>query len=99
MLLERTASSPIAPNVAGDLPEIGLTLPATPLQHLLLHELGTPLVMTSGNRSGEPIVATDHEALDALGHIADGFLGNNLRSSSHATMTPSCASTPMAKSK
>ena len=77
VLLERTASSPIAPNVAGDLPEIGLMLPATPLQHLLLHELGTPLVMTSGNRSGEPIVATDHEALDALGHIADGFLGNN----------------------
>lgn len=77
VLLERTACSPIAPNVVGDLPEIGLMLPATPLQHLLLHELGTPVVMTSGNRSGEPVVATDREALDALGHIADGFLGNN----------------------
>lgn len=77
VLLERVPDSPIAANVTGDLPEIGLMLPATPLQHLLMHELDTPLVMTSGNRSGEPIVATDCEAFDALGHIADGFLGNN----------------------
>lgn len=77
VLLERKPGSPIAMNVAGDLPEIGIMLPATPLQHLLMHELDTPLVMTSGNRSGEPIVATDREALDALGHIVDGFLGNN----------------------
>ncbi len=77
VLLERTADSPVAANVAGDLPEIGLMLPATPLQHLLMHELDTPLVMTSGNRSGEPIVASDYDAFDALGHIADAFLGNN----------------------
>lgn len=77
VLLERKPGSPIAANVTGDLPEIGLILPATPLQHLLMHELDTPLVMTSGNRSGEPIVAIDHEAFDALGTIADGFLGNN----------------------
>ena len=77
VLLEREPDSPIAANVTGDLPEIGLMLPATPLQHLLMHELDTPLVMTSGNRSGEPIVATDHEAFDALGTIADGFLGND----------------------
>ena len=77
VLLERTTNSPIAANVAGELPEIGLMLPATPLQHLLMAELDRPLVMTSGNRSGEPIVATDAEAFDALGSIADSFLGNN----------------------
>ena len=77
VLLERKPNSPIAANVTGNLSEIGLMLPATPLQHLLMHELDTPLVMTSGNRSGEPIVATDYEAFDALGHIADVFLGNN----------------------
>ena len=70
----------LAPSVAGALPEIGLMLPATPVQHLLLDGLGgMPLVMTSGNRSGEPIVADDAEALDALGSIADVFLGNDRR--------------------
>ncbi|HJJ00277.1 MAG TPA: carbamoyltransferase HypF [Coriobacteriaceae bacterium] len=77
VLLERMDGFPIAANVAEDLPEIGLMLPATPLQHLLMDELRCPLVMTSGNRSGEPIVATDADALDALRAIADSFLGNN----------------------
>ena len=67
----------LAPNVAGNLPELGLMLPSTPLQHLLLRAVNIPLVMTSGNRSGEPIVADDSAVLDTIGDICDWYLGNN----------------------
>ena len=77
VLMPRLDSDGLATNVAGQLPELGVMLPSTPLQHLLLCDVDLPLVMTSGNRSGEPIVAGDEEALEALGHIADWFLGNN----------------------
>ena len=50
-------------------------LPYTPTHHLLLAEVGdTPLVMTSGNRSDEPIAYDDRDAIDRLTGIADLFL-------------------------
>jgi hydrogenase maturation protein HypF len=52
----------------------GVMLPSTPLHHLLLREVGRPLVMTSGNRSDEPICIGNAEALAALGDVADCFL-------------------------
>ena len=54
--------------------QLGVFLPYTPLHHLLLRDLARPLVVTSGNRSDEPIVTDDAAALDRLGAIADGFL-------------------------
>jgi len=50
-------------------------LPYTPVHHLLFHA-GAPdaLVMTSGNRSSEPIAYEDHDALERLADIADAFL-------------------------
>ncbi|MDP2183617.1 MAG: carbamoyltransferase HypF [Actinomycetota bacterium] len=68
------ADTPIAPAVAGDLREMGVMLPYTPLHHLLLREVGRPLVMTSGNLSEEPIATGNSEALERLGAIADAFL-------------------------
>ncbi len=64
----------IAPSVAGDLVEMGVMLPYTPLHHLILAEAGRPLVMTSGNLSEEPIAMDNAEALERLGRIADAFL-------------------------
>ena len=52
-------------------------LPYTPLHHLLMAELGFPVVATSGNLSDEPICTDEHEALERLGGIADVFLVHN----------------------
>jgi hydrogenase maturation protein HypF len=52
-------------------------LPYTPLHHLLLADFGGALVMTSGNRSDEPIAHEDEEARERLGEIADAFLGHD----------------------
>ena len=64
----------IAPNVAPDCPTLGVLLPYTPIHHLLLHDVGRPLVMTSGNRSDEPMAYEDGSAFEQLGDIADIFL-------------------------
>ena len=69
-----TTSSPLAHGVADGLTEVGLMLPYTPLHHLLLAAVGTPLVMTSGNLSDEPIATDNAEALSRLAPLADAFL-------------------------
>ena len=63
------------PGVAPDNRELGIMLPYTPLQHLLF-DAGAPdvLVMTSANRSSEPIAYDDQDAFDRLSGIADAFL-------------------------
>ncbi|HSE27937.1 MAG TPA: carbamoyltransferase HypF [Gemmatimonadales bacterium] len=66
--------STLAPEVAPGLAEVGLMLPYTPLHRLLLAAAGRPLVMTSGNRSDEPIAIGVGEARRRLAGIADGFL-------------------------
>ena len=49
-------------------------LPYTPLHHLLMQELGFPVVATSGNQGDEPIVADESEALRKLTGLPDLFL-------------------------
>jgi hydrogenase maturation protein HypF len=67
----------LADEVAPGLRHLGLMLPYTPLQHLLLERVDRPLVMTSGNRSDEPIAHQDADALARLGDIADLFLAHD----------------------
>lgn len=69
-----SANAHLAPSLAPGLAELGVMLPYTPLHHLLLAEFGGPLVMTSGNRSDEPIATGNAEALLRLSDIADAFL-------------------------
>lgn len=61
--------------IAPDTAEFGVMLPSTPLQHLLF-DAGAPdlLVMTSANRSSEPIEYRDAEALERLAALADLFV-------------------------
>ncbi|MDD5287927.1 MAG: carbamoyltransferase HypF [Dehalococcoidales bacterium] len=70
-------TSNIAQAVAPDLKYLGMMLPYTPLHHLLLREVGLPLVMTSGNLSEEPIAKDNEEAFIRLKGIADYFLLHN----------------------
>ncbi len=77
VLLRRRQVAAIAPSVAPRNPYLGAMLPYAPLHHLLMHELGIPLVATSGNRKEEPICCDDDDALARLRDIADLFLVHN----------------------
>ncbi|MDN5326220.1 MAG: hydrogenase maturation protein HypF [Moorella sp. (in: firmicutes)] len=67
----------IAQSVAPDIDTIGVMLPPTPLHYLIAYDFGRPQVMTSGNRSEEPIVKDNGEAFERLNGIADGLLVYN----------------------
>ncbi len=70
--------APLAAAVAPGNPHLGLMLPYTPLHHLLVAGTnGCPLIMTSGNRSDEPIAYDDETAPEQLAGIADVFLAHD----------------------
>ncbi|MCX6122493.1 MAG: carbamoyltransferase HypF [Ignavibacteriales bacterium] len=76
-LTVRNPQSFIASSVAPSNPYLGVMLPYTPLHHILLKELGFPVVATSGNLSDEPICTDENEALHRLNGITDMFLVHN----------------------
>ena len=77
IVLLRHTGGDIASNIAPGNPYLGVMLPYTPLHHLLMNELGFPVVATSGNHSGEPICTDELEALERLSDLADLFLVHN----------------------
>ncbi len=77
VLLKKRQDVDFTAGLADKLPELGVMLPATPLQHLLLHDFGGMLVMTSGNLHDMPIVTTEADLFEQLGQVADGFVVNN----------------------
>ncbi len=80
LLKRRDAPAPvmsIADAVAPNTDMLGMMIPYTPLHHILLRDVGRPLVMTSGNVTEEPIAKDNDEALRRLGALADAFLLHN----------------------
>jgi len=79
VLLQRGPGSTVPTAVAPGMNTVGFMLPYTPLHNLLLDGFGGPLVMTSGNKSDEPICYRDEDAATRLAPIADYFLYHDRR--------------------
>jgi hydrogenase maturation protein HypF len=84
VLLRRKDTAPTAAGVAPGSPLIGLMLPYSPIHHLLLAPVTDTgadtldaLVLTSANRSDEPICCTDDDAAHRLPALADAVLDHN----------------------
>ena len=78
VLLTKNANCTLAAEIAPNQNHLGVMIAHTPLQHLLMHELTHPIVLTSGNIHGNPQCINNASALKELNHIADYFVLNDL---------------------
>ena len=74
IVLARAREGVLAEGVCGGMPDVGLFLPYSPLHHLLLDGLDRPLVVTSANRAGSPMLIDDAAAAAELRGRTDGVL-------------------------
>ena len=74
LLVEKKSSSKLSSQISPSLNEIGVMLPYSPLHHLLLNKFNRPLIATSANISGEPVLTDNTDIETKLSHLADGFL-------------------------
>jgi hydrogenase maturation protein HypF len=74
VILQRLEETSLVQGIAPGNATVGAMLPYTPLHHLLMSELETPVVATSGNLSDEPIVTDEREVRRRLAGIAHAFL-------------------------
>jgi hydrogenase maturation protein HypF len=79
VLVPKNPASDLASEIAPNIGEIGAMLPYSPLHHLLLADFGNPLVATSGNISGEPVLSDNDIAEERLATMVDGFLHHDRR--------------------
>jgi hydrogenase maturation protein HypF len=77
VLLQARRPNFLSSHVSSSSRYIGAMLPSSPLHRLLLDRISSPIVATSGNRSGHPVCAENREALLQLRGVADLFLIHN----------------------
>ena len=74
VLVQKNGNSDLARNIAPGLTELGVFLPYSPLHTLLLEKFGAPLVATSANISGEPVLTQEDDVETRIAHVVDGYL-------------------------
>ena len=74
LLVAKAEQSELCDEIAPGLNEIGIMLPYSPLHHLLLNQFSAPLVVTSANISGEPVLIDNQNVEKRLARVAEAFL-------------------------
>ncbi len=77
VLVSKPQNLKLSPHIAPHLKEVGIMLPYSPLHHLLLNDFGQPLVATSANLSGEPVLTNNSEIEQRLSQVTEAFLHHN----------------------
>ncbi len=74
LLENKQTNLSLSPAIAPNNPYMGVMLAYTPLHQLICRAVNKPLVVTSANRSGEPVCCDNKQALEQLGEMVDGFV-------------------------
>jgi len=74
VLVRKKPGNLLSEAIAPGLNEVGAMLPYSPLHHVLLNDFGAPLVASSANISGEPVLTEKGDIEQRLAHVADSFL-------------------------
>lgn len=74
VVLDQIENSPLSPEVARDLHNVGVMLPYSGIHHLLFDRIDFPIVMTSANLTGMPMIVENDRIISELGNTADFML-------------------------
>ena len=77
VIVSKKKNSSLSPSIAPNIDRLGVFLPYTPLHELLLNRLNIPLVATSANLSGEPIIRDEKELFEKLPLVVQDALNND----------------------
>ena len=74
VLVQKMQGNELSDAIAPGLNEVGAMLPYSPLHHTLLNDFDGPLVASSANISGEPVLTENSDIEQRLAHVANAFL-------------------------